>query len=198
MNTLDLNKLSFLGNDPTFDKIDWKGAVLFLITKDCLFLIKRSELMPSHAGQLAFFGGNKKADEHSPVEVAMREFSEESSLPLHLLKIRGTLPVVWTARGQSVVPVVAEWKSDLDSFFHHVKTNGEWDQSLALPWQILFDESRWDYSERIVLQTQPILFFPFHVDECRTLHQSSDHHLLWGATARMIWDFLRLYFNTHS
>jgi 8-oxo-dGTP pyrophosphatase MutT (NUDIX family) len=198
MNNLDFNKLTFLNADPTFDKIEWKGAVLFLITEEYVFLIKRSELMPSHAGQLAFFGGNRKLDEHSPIEVALREFSEESSLALNHLKVLGTLPTVWTARGQSVVPVVAEWRQSVDEFFHYVKTNGEWDQCFAMPWKILFDETRWDYSQRIVTQTNPILFFPFHSEECRTLSDVSESHLLWGATARMIWDFLRLYFNTKS
>ncbi len=198
MNTLDLNKLAFLDTDPTFDKIDWKGAVLFLIMSECLFLIKRSELMPSHAGQLAFFGGNRKPDEFSPIEVAKREFFEESALSLNKLKLKGTLPPVWTARGQSVIPVVAEWLGSLDEYFENVKSNGEWDQTFALPWKILFEESRWDFSERIVVQSNSVLFFPFQSAECRTLHQKEENNLLWGATARMIWEFLRLYFNTKS
>ena len=198
MINLDFNKLTFLHADPTFDKIEWKGAVLFLLTEEYVFLIKRSELMPSHAGHLAFFGGNRKTDEYSPIEVAMREFSEESGLPLNHLKVLGTLPTVWTARGQSVVPVVAQWKVSVDEFFNFMKSNGEWDQCFAMPWASLFNEDRWDYSQRIVSQMNPILFFPFTASECRTLRPSSESHLLWGATARMIWDFLRLYFNTKS
>lgn len=116
MNNLDFNKLSFLNADPTFDKIEWKGAVLFLITEEYVFLIKRSELMPSHAGGWRFFGGNRKIDENSPIEVALREFAEESDLSLNHLKVLGTLATVWTARGQSVVPVVAIGKLVLMSF----------------------------------------------------------------------------------
>ncbi len=198
MDKIDLYKINFLDHDHNFDKINWRGAVLFLLTEEYVFLIKRSELMPSHAGQLAFFGGNRKPDEDSPIEVAMREFSEESSLNLKDLKILGTLPVVWTARGQSVVPVVAHYKESVDHFFKNVVTNGEWEQCFAMPWGALLDEKRWDYSSRIVSQINPVLFFPFESKECKTLQGSSDSHLLWGATARMIWDFLRLYFNSKS
>jgi 8-oxo-dGTP pyrophosphatase MutT (NUDIX family) len=198
MNNLIFKNISFLSKDPTFDKIDWKGAVLFLITDEYVFLIKRSEFMPSHAGQLAFFGGNKRADETSPVAVALREFSEESSLSLHHVDVLGTLQAVWTARGQSVIPVLAHWKSSVEDFFKEVKSNGEWDQCFAMPWSIISNESRWDYSQRIVDQVNPVLFFPFQSSECYRLHPREESHLLWGATGRMIWDFLRLYFNTRS
>lgn len=198
MNNLSFKNLSFLDVDPTLDKIEWKGAVLFLANEEHVFIIKRSELMPSHAGQVAFFGGNRRVDEKLPVEVAMREFVEESGLSLNDIKLHGILPTVWTARGQIVIPVLAEWTKDTNSFFRDVKSNGEWDQCFAIPWKILLDECRWDYAERVVHQKTPILFFPFSSSECICSHPSEDGHLLWGATAKMIWDFLRLYFNTKS
>ena len=198
MNHLSFKNLSFLDADPTPDKVEWKGAVLFLACETHVFIIKRSELMPSHAGQIAFFGGNRRSDEKTPTETACREFVEESGLSLNDIKVHGVLTTVWTARGQIVVPVLAEWKKDADSFFKEVKSNGEWDQCFAVPWSILTDENRWDYAQRIVTQNTPVLFFPFKSVEVSGSHPSLHSHLLWGATARMIWDFLRLYFNTKS
>lgn len=150
--------------------------------------------MPTHSGQIGFLGGHKKDNEIHPWEVAQREFEEETSLNSSSIKLLGFLPVVMTARLRPIIPVFSELLLSSEEFIKHAKSNGEWDSVIAYPWSELIKEYNWEFAWRHGNSKTPVLFHPIRSGSFLTSKNDQDPHLLWGATASMIWDFLRLYF----
>jgi 8-oxo-dGTP pyrophosphatase MutT (NUDIX family) len=183
---------NILSQEHTLKDYEWKGAVLFLCNEEFVFLMKRSSSMPTHGGQMAFFGGHKKDGEPDAWVVAQREYEEETSLSKKDIEFLGYLPVVMTTRLNSIVPVMAKLLITTEQFLSEVKSNGEWDHIIAYRWQDLLKEENWEFAGRFGYSQGTILFHPIKANSY--LPQSELPHLLWGATAGMIWDFLRLYF----
>lgn len=174
----------------------WKGAVLFLIFDEHVIFIKRSEFMPTHSGQMAFIGGHKLPYEPDPWVTVLREYNEETGLPSTELEFLGYLPVIMTARLQPIIPVMARMKISVGEFLQSAKSNGEWDEILAYPWSELMKEENWNFAWRHGFTKGPILFHT--IKSHHFLPDRPHSHLLWGATAGMVWDFLRLYFKGQS
>jgi 8-oxo-dGTP pyrophosphatase MutT (NUDIX family) len=191
---MDFHRIKTVFSKNTPPEGEWKGAVLFLLNEDHIFLIKRSEAMPTHGGQIAFVGGHKKFSEVNPWEVAMREFEEETQLSRLQIEFLGYLPPVMTARLQPIIPVLARLLIPTSQFLHEIKSNGEWDEVLAYPWSELTQENNWDYAWRIGHSKTAVLFHPIKAGSYLPLEQNQKPHLLWGATAQMIWQFLKVYY----
>lgn len=183
-------------NFPSFESSwPWAGAAVLLTTETHLILIKRSLQMPSHAGQIAFFAGHKRTDELHPFDVARREFTEESGLHAKNIDCRGVLSPVFTARAQPIIPVVATLSMSLDCFLASAISNGEWDDLLAVPWTELTHLDNWGWGEFCGKTSQKILFAPIRARHyIHHKNQNDRTHILWGATARMIWNYLALYY----
>lgn len=179
----------------TLQDNEWKGAVVFLCNEEFVFFIKRSDKMPTHGGQMAFVGGHKK-DGETPWEVAQREFEEETSLARESLDFMGFLPMVMTARMQPIVPVMCYLKMSTKDFLRDVKSNGEWVDIVAYPWKELIQEDNWQFAWRNGYAKFPVLFHPMRRGSFIPNSQDYHTHLLWGATASMVWDFLRLYYKS--
>jgi 8-oxo-dGTP pyrophosphatase MutT (NUDIX family) len=192
---MDFHRIKNLLSQHTPNLSEWKGAVLFLCNEEHVFLIKRSENMPSHGGQIAFVGGHRTSGESDPWEVARREFEEETGLSSEGLEYLGLLPPVMTARLQPIVPVVARLLISKDDFFKNIKSNGEWDVVIAYPWSELFIENNWNFAWRYGHEKSAVMFHSIKSGNYLTVKQNVTPHILWGATAQMIWGFLRLYFN---
>lgn len=176
----------------TLSPHEWKGAVLFLCNEEHVIFIKRAETMPTHGGQMAFVGGHKMAHEADPWQTAQREFAEETSLKTTDLEFLGYLPVIITSRLQPIIPVMAKIHLPVTEFLQSARSNGEWSSILSYRWEDLTKEENWNFAWRNGYTKSPILF---HTIKAQTYFPpSSDSHLLWGATASMVWDFLRLYF----
>ena len=151
--------------------------------------------MPTHGGQIAFVGGHKHVDEINPWDVAQREFEEETGRPREIIEFIGYLPVVLTAHLQPIVPVMVKLAISGQEFLEKAKSNGEWVDLVAYPWEKLIDEKNWEFGWRKGFISSPVMF---HTIKASTFNSPNGHkhpHLLWGATASMIWDFLRLYFS---
>jgi 8-oxo-dGTP pyrophosphatase MutT (NUDIX family) len=192
---MDFHRIKNVLSQLTPSTIEWKGAVLFLCNEDHVFLIKRAESMPTHGGQMAFVGGHKKPEETDAWIVAQREFEEETHHSRDIIEYLGCLPVSMTARLQPIVPVVARLKMPTAQFLAEVKSNGEWDDILAYPWEELLKEENWEYAWRHGYSSSAVMFHPIRSSTYLPLENNLKPHLLWGATAGMIWSFLRLYFN---
>jgi 8-oxo-dGTP pyrophosphatase MutT (NUDIX family) len=173
---------------------EWKGAVLFLCNEDEVFFIKRSETMPTHSGQIAFFGGHKRPDEDDPWGVAQREFEEETHLSRSFLEFMGFLPTVMTARNQAIVPVLARLNMPTAHFLKEIKSNGEWDDIIVYPWEELTQEQYWEFAWRHGHGRAPVMFHTIRAGSFLPLERNFTPHILWGATASVVWNFLRLYF----
>lgn len=173
---------------------EWKGAVLFLVNETHIFLIKRSDSMPTHSGQLAFVGGHKRENETDPWIVAQREFKEETGLDSEYLEFLGYLPAVHTARMLPIVPVMAKLTIPTMQYLKTMQSNGEWDLALAYPWDKMANEQAWEFAWRNGTNRAPILFHEISANSYESVQGNSSPQLLWGATAGMIWSFLKLYF----
>ncbi len=176
---------------------EWKGAVLFLSNEQHVFFIKRSEKMPTHGGQIAFVGGHRQDQELSPWVVAQREFEEETGLGLATIDFLGYLPAVMTARLQPIVPVMGKLLVSSEEFMNLATSNGEWVDCLAYPWTELAVEASWEFGWRHGHSRGPVLFHTLRQGSFISKTKDFHTHLLWGATAAMVWDFLRLYYG-HS
>ncbi len=176
----------------TLDENECTGVTLCLIVDDGLLFIQRSETMPSHKGHIAFIGGHKKDDE-TVIEAALREFEEETSLDMSKLEILGLTPPVYTSFNQQVIPVVAYYAQDKTTFIKEIKSNGEWDDAFIVPMKELANEANWRYAWRYSqFSNGPLLFLPVNGDIYLAKKNSKIQRLIWGATARMVWNFLRL------
>lgn len=178
----------------TLQEHEWEGAVVFLCNKEHVFFIKRSDQMPTHGGQMAFVGGHKQMGEIDPWIVAQREFEEETSFSRSEIEFLGYLPIVMTARLRPIVPVMATLKISTEEFLKEVKSNGEWVDVIAYPWCELIQENNWEFAWRNGYAKVPVLFHPIKKGTFIPSTQDYHTHLLWGATASMVWDFLRLYY----
>lgn len=151
--------------------------------------------MPSHAGQVAFVGGHRQAGEASPWEVAQREYEEEMHLSRETIGFLGYLPTVMTARGQTIAPVIGELKISLNDFMMEVKSNGEWDEIIVYPWSKLVIEETWEFARRFGdHEATPVMFHTIKSGSYITHGNNDKPHILWGATAGMIWSLLKRYF----
>jgi 8-oxo-dGTP pyrophosphatase MutT (NUDIX family) len=192
---MDFHRIKNILLQHTPDSSEWKGAVLFLCNEDYVFFIKRSQSMPTHSGQIAFFGGHKQKDEVHPFDVASREYQEETQLSKDTIECLGFLPGVMTARMQPIIPVLAKLQIPTDEFLGQIKSNGEWDLSFAYPWKELMTEEAWQFAWRHGYSKSAVMFHTLKSSYSVSLEQNVKDHLLWGATAQMIWNFLKLYFN---
>lgn len=178
----------------------WKGAVLFLFNEDELILIKRSELVKTHKGQWAFFGGHRDHVQESPEMVALREFEEESHLSQDEVEFLGLLPPTFTRSSFSIIPVLGRIRLGQNELKEKMKTNGEWDLAVSIPFKHFYQFDSWVYGQSQGLgSVNPIyfLYFPLQLKNLEVLSADSyelgnKDYLLWGATARMIWNFLRI------
>lgn len=144
---------------------------------------------------MAFVGGHKQLEETNPWIVAQREFEEETGQSRDVLEFLGYLPVVMTARLQPIIPVMARLTISGDQFLKEAKSNGEWVDIVGYPWEKLMQEKNWEYAWRNGFTQSPVMFHTLKAGSFQTHSKNRHSHLLWGATAGMIWDFLRMYFS---
>lgn len=175
-------------------EVQWTGAVVFLFVRDHVLLIKRSETMPSHRGQIAFVGGHKIEGE-TPWETAKREFWEETSMDPELLSFAGFLDVVRTSSMSKICPVVCSLDAEPASFIKAIKSNGEWSEALLVPFECLLQKEHWTVARSVLSDSEYLIKFYPIMRNTYLAHSGSSNkdHLLWGATAKMIWNFFKFY-----
>src|SRR5262245_25816500 len=97
-------------------KAERPAAVLVPIVErkePAVLLTKRTEDMPTHAGQVCFPGGRFHAEDKSFTVTALREFEEETGVARDLVEIAGYLDPCETANsGFLILPVVGFLRSD--------------------------------------------------------------------------------------
>jgi 8-oxo-dGTP pyrophosphatase MutT (NUDIX family) len=140
-----------------------------------LLFTVRTDHLPSHKGQISFPGGAIDDGDASPIEAALREAEEEIGLRRDEVRIIGELDSVPTfVTGYVVAPVVG-W---LDHLPPLVPNPHEVAEILEVPIAHLVDANRveagYDHQGREV-PTEAWLW---------------EHHVIWGATARILRNFL--------
>lgn len=141
---------------------------------DDILLIKRSGEPGYHSRQIAFPGGFKEQEDSDTLQTALRETDEEIGLKAGEVKILGTLPLEMTARKILIFPWVGRFSLPYD-FRLNPK---EVERILYLPVAQLLKDGVLPIKSPGPAQGESI---GLHVDG----------ELVWGATARILKQFLR-------
>ncbi|MPY78133.1 MAG: NUDIX domain-containing protein [Actinophytocola sp.] len=116
----DLDHRTFTRFSPPEDADVRDAAVLVLFGEDDsngagpdpdVLLLRRSDDMPSHPGQVAFPGGGADDGDTGPVDTALREAVEETGLEPDGVRPVALLPQLYVpVSGFAVTPVLAHWE----------------------------------------------------------------------------------------
>jgi len=137
---------------------------------------RRTNLVESHKGQVSFPGGGCDDSETTPEETALREVEEEIGIQPKDVHVLGRLANMITITSFRVTPVVGiiPWPVVLRLGQHEVE------RVFTIPLFWLADpHNRWEFP------------FPGRNHDLIAYHPY-DGELLWGATARMTVDFLKV------
>ncbi|MBN7796029.1 NUDIX hydrolase [Parahaliea mediterranea] len=100
----------------------WEGVgrqagVLVALTDEPaprVVLGRRADHLPLHPGEIAFPGGKREAEDHSPWDTALRESQEEVALSPALVKRRAELSPLITRTGFCVYPCIGVIPADVE------------------------------------------------------------------------------------
>ncbi|HKZ06231.1 MAG TPA: CoA pyrophosphatase [Methylomirabilota bacterium] len=159
------------------------AAVLLPITdrggRPHILFTKKSDTVPHHKGQFSFPGGICEERDASRVETALREAWEEVRIPPEAVEVLGLLDDTMTRATPFVItPVVGILRQPVD--FH--PDGREIERVIEVPLPLLRDPAifrteLWDRGG----EQHPVHFY-----------QVSERDLVWGATARILKQFLDL------
>ena len=141
-----------------------------------LLFTRRTDRVESHKGQVSFPGGACDEGETAPEQTALREAEEEIGIQQADIRVLGRLANLITISYFRVTPVVGvvRWPTVFRVGEHEVA------RVFTIPLTWLANESnRWQF-EIPGRNRSVIAYHPY------------DGELLWGATARMTVDFLKV------
>jgi 8-oxo-dGTP pyrophosphatase MutT (NUDIX family) len=141
-----------------------------------LLYTRRTEHVESHKGQVSFPGGACDDGETTPEQTALREAYEEIGMSPSEVRILGRLKPMPTITSFIVTPVVGviPWPTVFRP------EQAEVARIFTMPLKWLAERSnRWEFN-MLGRDYSVIVYHPF------------DGEVLWGATARMTVDFLRI------
>ncbi len=136
---------------------------------------KRTDLVEHHKGQISFPGGGKDPSDANLWETAIRETEEEIGVPRAGVKILGALPKLVTVTDFEVSPFVGALPYPT-AFTPHP---GEVESIIEVPVSYLLDP--------MVVEERPV---KWKGKDVLTLVYHYKGHAIWGATARILADFL--------
>lgn len=138
---------------------------------------RRTDRVESHKGQVSFPGGACDEGETTPEQTALREADEEIGLNPANVRVLGRLVNLITVSNFRVTPVVGvikKWPTVFRVGEHEVARIF----TIPLGW-LANPSNRWQF-EMLGRKRSLIAYHPY------------DGELLWGATARMTVDFLKV------
>ena len=137
-----------------------------------LLLIKRTNTVADHKGQVAFPGGACEPIDESLEDTALRETMEEIGVAPKDVRILGKLRGIVTVSSYSITPIVGtfSWPYSL------TPSTKEVSRIFTIPLEWLIDPENQEIRmlNRLGVEIPVIYFKPF------------DGEILWGATARMV------------
>ena len=141
-----------------------------------LLFTRRTDKVENHKGQVSFPGGACDDGETTPEETALREANEEIGIDPQKVRVLGHITNMITITSFRVTPVVGiiEWPTVLQL------GKDEVERVFTIPLNWLAEKNnRWEFSMP-GRNRSLIVYHPY------------DGELLWGATARMTVDFLKV------
>lgn len=153
----------------------WRPASVLipLVERDgevFVWLIRRTETMTAHRGQVAFPGGKRDPEDRSSMVTAVRETHEELGFPPDHLEVLGRLDDIPTVTNFLITPWVAWLREDLTP----VPCEAEIARAFAVPLrQFVWEKPK----PQIFKGTGLTRIVPsWHVDG----------EIIWGATAKIM------------
>ncbi|MBI4589812.1 MAG: CoA pyrophosphatase, partial [Candidatus Rokubacteria bacterium] len=159
------------------------AAVLLLLTNrggPHVLFAKRTERVAHHKGQYSFPGGLVETWDGSRLETALREAHEEIGLLPEAVEVLGTLDDAETRATQFVItPFVGLIREPV----RYTPDGKEIEKVLEVPLSALLDPANfrvemWEHSGEV----HPVYFYDYHGET------------IWGATARILKQFLDIVF----
>jgi 8-oxo-dGTP pyrophosphatase MutT (NUDIX family) len=159
------------------------GVLLLLYDVDGethLLFTKRTELVEHHKGEICFPGGRQEAGDDDLFATAVRETFEEVGIsPAHMERIGQLDDIVSRGSNFVISPFVGFLTTAAP--YHYSHADHEVDEILEIPLAHLLDETNGGVELRhLDGQDVEMPFYRFH------------GHVIWGATARILAQFLRL------
>jgi len=143
---------------------------------------KRQASLRDHAGEVSFPGGKFEPGEADPVQAALREATEELGIDLGRAEILGLLDDMFTITRYTVTPVVALLSPPPARYTPDATEVAEvFEVALAR----LRDPSIFSVLGEVVRDGRPRQILAYRPD-------GEDGPLIWGATGRMVHEFLAL------
>lgn len=137
-----------------------------------VLLTQRTEDMPSHAGQVAFPGGRRQAEDVDPVATALRETEEEVGLERRFVDVIGSVDLYRTGTGYEITPVVG---IVTPGFTTHADPR-EVADVFEVPLEHFLDARNHRIDSRIVAEGRERRYYAMPYGE----------RYIWGATAGML------------
>ena len=159
------------------------SAVLLLLYKKdgdcCILFTKRTENVTYHKGQICFPGGGYQEEDGTARITALRESFEEIGLRGKDVEILGKLDETTTVSHFIISPFIGAIPYPYEFNLSH----SEVDELLRVPISTLINENN------------PSEQFAIGNGECLPVYTYRyKNHLIWGATARILRQFLQLFF----
>jgi 8-oxo-dGTP pyrophosphatase MutT (NUDIX family) len=160
------------------------AGVLLLLHRvegiDHIVFQQRTQGVRHHKGEISFPGGARDPEDATLLHTALRETHEEIGVPPELVEVFGQLDDTETyASNYLIRPFVGA--SPIDRELTFIEASREVRELLHVPVEhLLTEEARiWKVAERDgVTETTPAYAY--------------EDHVIWGATARMLGQFLQL------
>lgn len=165
-----------------------RAAVLVSLYQDRerfqILLIKRTEHVKTHQGQIAFPGGTWQPEDRDPIATALREAYEEMGIRPQDVEVLGELDDTSTATSNFLItPVVG-----VIPFPYPFRINaGEIAELLSLDLEALRDPEA--FQEEIWKREGGTV---------RVFVRREGSHVIWGATARILLHFGQILFPTSA
>jgi 8-oxo-dGTP pyrophosphatase MutT (NUDIX family) len=144
-----------------------------------LLFTRRTDTVPSHKGQVAFPGGAVEPGDHDREDTALREASEEIGVERAAIDVLGNLWDFPTITGFLITPVVGvlAWPTLLRL------EPGEVGRAFSVPLEWLADPHHFEEVELTLPdgRVDRVVYF-----------QAFDGEKIWGATARITLNFLKV------
>jgi 8-oxo-dGTP pyrophosphatase MutT (NUDIX family) len=160
---------------------DRDAAVLVPVVEradgSALLFTKRADHLGEHPGQMSFPGGGRESGDEDLRATATREANEEIGLQREELSYVGQLDDISTVTRYAVTPFVGRIPDR-----EYVPDEREVDEVVVLPVAALTDPANYELEKRIHPNYGEALVHFFHVDD----------YTVWGATARILVQFLEL------
>lgn len=142
-----------------------------------MLFTKRPETLRTHGGQISYPGGTRDEEDPTPLHTALRETHEELGIPPDKVQVLGMLPEIPTITQFRITPFVGV----IPPSFAYVANPEEIDEIIEVPLASLLNPAIHRTEKRNIFGSdREIDFYDY------------GSHVIWGATARILRDLLRV------